>query len=949
MPLASHGENCGKGRAEGLYDLAYQRPQPPQKGHDRIKIEQESIIHTYTAHYPCCEHPLLCTYSTQSTLTYPTLCLRGPKALQAPPKPPTISSSPHSGLECENLTRVRRKRYRTVPSVCGKKKTEHRTGETPSSNDTMAASALLQRLMQFDDGNTNPMIGTIIARQKPYVLVEENGEIEVWSDGRTNDIARLRDMVDPKYANLAPESDLTDLTKIAIGGVKEFGSHIESVRWTKPYTQKGLKICLIKLTGEERAKRITKGRLKDLAVKHLKLDKDNAMDNIEDFMEKKVPRSNQQSVVTPQADPAHDSGGSFSNTSSSVGRTSSGELGGTYKPTSDIAPLGSPFSPTASPYSGADASDNHGVSEETPISNAPPTPTSAAQGAADNATVIVVQGDYSMLDYRTKIEVVKNSGVAGRPLDDCGELAPKKHLDDVTKLADKGKDEFIRQLEGVRWTELYSGKRRVVLLKLEGQQQEKRCMKSALGNAVAKPFGLKTEELREIHELLRSMIAPSSQQHQRTITSVGSTAHCGDDAPSNNPADGNVNMSGVPPSPTSVTHSANKPIVIVAAKSNKLVDFGNTVKVVKSSDYNDHEPLDKSGELCPEADLKKVTSFAEKGEVDFKRKLERVRWTEAYRKTLKIGLLKLEGEEREKRCTKGKLKDLAIKHLGLEKAEAMDKIEGFLSEMAATPSQQQQQQQPSIVRLTDKDSLPLVEVNQQSSALQDTTSKRMILAKHLPFNTKVVKDQTPCLIQENNTYSCKTWKEIQDLKSEGALFDDVDENLGFHPELDKNWLSQFKSQKLPKEHYCVPFVIIRSPPKPKSIRSFQSSVFVNILDPEKKRDLRKHRKVWESANKRVWPGGLDAPIRCSPTCLIEVAEGAKGSIELGQQKTEEGREYLARKKTPSDTVRDPSPRVKYEPREDELAEVRGDLATIKQILEKVLYFLKTAHLERNYL
>jgi hypothetical protein len=75
-----------------------------KKGHDRRGTEQESIIYTYTAHYPCCEHTLLCTYSTQSTLTYPTLCLRGPKALQAPPKPPTISSSPHSGLECENLT-----------------------------------------------------------------------------------------------------------------------------------------------------------------------------------------------------------------------------------------------------------------------------------------------------------------------------------------------------------------------------------------------------------------------------------------------------------------------------------------------------------------------------------------------------------------------------------------------------------------------------------------------------------------------------------------------------------------------------------------------------------------------------------------------------------------------------------------------------------------------------
>jgi hypothetical protein len=39
MPLPNHGENCAKGRAESLYDLAYQGPQPPQKGHDRINTE----------------------------------------------------------------------------------------------------------------------------------------------------------------------------------------------------------------------------------------------------------------------------------------------------------------------------------------------------------------------------------------------------------------------------------------------------------------------------------------------------------------------------------------------------------------------------------------------------------------------------------------------------------------------------------------------------------------------------------------------------------------------------------------------------------------------------------------------------------------------------------------------------------------------------------------------
>jgi hypothetical protein len=43
-------------------------------------------------------------YSTYSTLTYPTLCRRGPKALRAPPKPPMISSDLYSGSECENLT-----------------------------------------------------------------------------------------------------------------------------------------------------------------------------------------------------------------------------------------------------------------------------------------------------------------------------------------------------------------------------------------------------------------------------------------------------------------------------------------------------------------------------------------------------------------------------------------------------------------------------------------------------------------------------------------------------------------------------------------------------------------------------------------------------------------------------------------------------------------------------
>jgi hypothetical protein len=64
MPLASHGENCGKGRAEGLYNLAYQRPQLLQKGHNRIRTEKELINYTYTAHYLCYKHTLLCMYST---------------------------------------------------------------------------------------------------------------------------------------------------------------------------------------------------------------------------------------------------------------------------------------------------------------------------------------------------------------------------------------------------------------------------------------------------------------------------------------------------------------------------------------------------------------------------------------------------------------------------------------------------------------------------------------------------------------------------------------------------------------------------------------------------------------------------------------------------------------------------------------------------------------------
>jgi hypothetical protein len=49
MPLPSHGENCSKGRADSLYDLAYQRPQPPQKGHETIRAEQ-GINQLYT-HY----------------------------------------------------------------------------------------------------------------------------------------------------------------------------------------------------------------------------------------------------------------------------------------------------------------------------------------------------------------------------------------------------------------------------------------------------------------------------------------------------------------------------------------------------------------------------------------------------------------------------------------------------------------------------------------------------------------------------------------------------------------------------------------------------------------------------------------------------------------------------------------------------------------------------------
>jgi hypothetical protein len=39
MPLPSHSKNSGKGWAKSLYNLAYQRPQPLQKGHNTISIE----------------------------------------------------------------------------------------------------------------------------------------------------------------------------------------------------------------------------------------------------------------------------------------------------------------------------------------------------------------------------------------------------------------------------------------------------------------------------------------------------------------------------------------------------------------------------------------------------------------------------------------------------------------------------------------------------------------------------------------------------------------------------------------------------------------------------------------------------------------------------------------------------------------------------------------------
>jgi hypothetical protein len=51
MPLPSCSKDCGKGRAESLYDIAYQGPQPPQKGNNRINIQPESInsIHSILA------------------------------------------------------------------------------------------------------------------------------------------------------------------------------------------------------------------------------------------------------------------------------------------------------------------------------------------------------------------------------------------------------------------------------------------------------------------------------------------------------------------------------------------------------------------------------------------------------------------------------------------------------------------------------------------------------------------------------------------------------------------------------------------------------------------------------------------------------------------------------------------------------------------------------------
>ena len=64
-PLPSYGEDCRKDRAEGLYDLAYQGPQPPQKGNGRINERIKQSTTGYLAHPTV---PARCVHRANPTL-----------------------------------------------------------------------------------------------------------------------------------------------------------------------------------------------------------------------------------------------------------------------------------------------------------------------------------------------------------------------------------------------------------------------------------------------------------------------------------------------------------------------------------------------------------------------------------------------------------------------------------------------------------------------------------------------------------------------------------------------------------------------------------------------------------------------------------------------------------------------------------------------------------------
>ena len=202
---------------------------------------------------------------------------------------------------------------------------------------------------------------------------------------------------------------------------------------------------------------------------------------------------------------------------------------------------------------------------------------------------------------------------------------------------------------------------------------------------------------------------------------------------------------------------------------------------------------------------------------------------------------------------------------------------------------------PSLLSPSNTNQLPILGPNRNNLITTqgfevNTSITNEIFAKHLIGNKET--DDTHFIIRNGKLWITMQKWEVEHLKLEKkAGFNEKAAGAPFHPQSDNEFLARYKSTKIKRAEYHILAVIVPDDKTEKKTRRQYQRTVIFELRGQSAKDLVEYRKAL--TGDKAWEWELDLPLRCAPSTLEHLAEGAKSRIAECLTKTAGGTKYLS--------------------------------------------------------